>query len=358
MSTATLNADFQIDADFAASMNCLSPEEASQLEANLLKEGCRDALVVWREENLLLDGHNRFDLCQKHGLPYETHYISLPDRQTALEWICENQLGRRNLTPFQKAELALKFKSVLAEKAKERQLAGLKKGDKVPVLQNSAERETTEVREELAAKAGVSRDTIDRAEFLSKHADDETKQKLRTGETTINKEYTRLKPHVAHNSGNNEWYTPEDYIERARRAMGNIDLDPASCDDANEIVRAARFLSRQENGLEQEWSGNVWMNPPYEQPFIQQFCDKLVESYRNGSIQQAIVLVNNATETRWGQTLLSNATAVCFPAGRVKFWNPEKIATPLQGQMVLYFGPCMENFSNEFGDLGVVCHGN
>ena len=191
MDTVTQN--FHIDADFAESMNCLSPEESSQLENNLLKEGCRDALVVWQEEKLLLDGHNRFELCQKHGLPYETHYISLPNRQSALEWICKNQLGRRNLTPFQKAEVALKFKPLLAGEAKERQLAGLKKGDKFPVQENSPERGKHEVREELASKAGVSSNTLGRVDYLSKHADDKTKQRLRSGDTTINAEYKRLR---------------------------------------------------------------------------------------------------------------------------------------------------------------------
>ena len=355
--------NFHIDTDFVESMNRLSEEEAFQLESNLLQEGCRDALVVWQEENLLLDGHNRLELCKKLGLPYETHYLSLPDRQAAVEWICKNQLGRRNLTPFQKAEVALKFKPMLAEEAKERQkAAGKEYGKNHPkeevVAPGPQPLEQKKVRDELAAKANVGSRTIDRTEFLLENADQETIEKLRTGEASVRTEYERLKgkPHIAHSSGDNEWYTPEDYIERVRRVLGRIDLDPASCVEANKVVRAERFFTEEQDGLQQPWSGTVWMNPPYSQPEIRQFCDKLVEAYRASDVTGAVVLVNNATETGWGQTLLDAASAVCFPKGRLKFWHPDtsKGSTPLQGQMVVYFGKDRDAFCNTFNEVGVV----
>jgi len=79
----------------------LTPEEYAQLEANLLAEGCREPLVLWQEEQTLLDGHNRLTICEAHGLPYDTHEVSLPDLDAAKLWIYDNQLGRRNLTPHQ-----------------------------------------------------------------------------------------------------------------------------------------------------------------------------------------------------------------------------------------------------------------
>src|SRR5262245_44229262 len=79
----------------------LSPEELGQLEANILADGCRDALVVWKEEQTFLDGHTRAEICAKHNLPYTIMEISLPDLDAARAWMITNQLGRRNLAPAQ-----------------------------------------------------------------------------------------------------------------------------------------------------------------------------------------------------------------------------------------------------------------
>ncbi len=88
-----------IDPEFRALIPPLSTDEREQLEANIVAEGCRDALVVW--QGILLDGHNRLEICGRLGLPYRTVEIELPDRDAAADWIDKNQLGRRNLTPDQ-----------------------------------------------------------------------------------------------------------------------------------------------------------------------------------------------------------------------------------------------------------------
>ena len=163
-------------------------------------------------------------------------------------------------------------------------------------------------------------------------------------------------PHVAKNSGNNEWYTPQEIVERARRAMGSIDLDPASSAQANKVVKAAKFHTAEDNGLGFTWKGNVWLYPPYAQPLIGRFCETLLRDVESGAVAQAIVLVNNATETKWAQALLAEASAVCLLAGRVSFWHPDKTtSSPIQGQMVLYFGSGTDVFVREFAEVGRVC---
>lgn len=166
-------------------------------------------------------------------------------------------------------------------------------------------------------------------------------------------DYKNIKPrpHVAYNSGNNEWYTPEEYIKAACKVMGHIDIDPASSLIANKVVKADTYYTAEENGLEKTWSGNIWLNPPYSSDLIGKFADKLLTE--RGNYNQAIVLVNNATETKWFNKIVSISSAVCFPKGRVKFYTPDgRTGKPLQGQAILYIGDNPDSFSTAFSAFG------
>ena len=177
-------------------------------------------------------------------------------------------------------------------------------------------------------------------------------------EDRLSKEKLAKKAHVANNSGNNEWYTPAKFINAARAVMGDIDCDPASSEVANRIVQAHTFYTIETDGLEQEWNGRVWMNPPYAQPVITHFCNTLVEKFEREEVHEACVLVNNATETTWFQKLLSAASAVCFPQSRIRFIDVEgkPAHSPLQGQAIVYFGNHRKEFASAFGFFGKVLY--
>lgn len=176
------------------------------------------------------------------------------------------------------------------------------------------------------------------------------------------KEFDRLvetkskQAHVSRNTGRIEWFTPARITDMARTVLGAIDLDPASCAEANETVQASRFFTKQDDGLMQDWRGLVWMNPPYSATLIGRFCVKLIASYNNGAVSGAVVLVNNATETKWFQALLRACTRFCLPTGRIAFWRTgEPAFTPLQGQALFYFGPKADRFADVFQSLGPIC---
>jgi phage N-6-adenine-methyltransferase len=141
----------------------------------------------------------------------------------------------------------------------------------------------------------------------------------------------------------------------ARSILGTIDVDPASNDYAQSTVRAATFYTAETNGLDKEWRGRVWMNPPYSRELIGQFIDKLIEEYKASKTTEAIVLTHNSTDTRWAAVLFENASAMCFTRGRVKFESPSKrIAAPAMGQLFTYLGSRPFAFASVFSEVGHV----
>lgn len=163
------------------------------------------------------------------------------------------------------------------------------------------------------------------------------------------------KPHVARTSGENEWYTPENLIEAARRVLGQIELDPASSEVANTVVKAAKYYDINTDGLLQPWRGKVWLNPPYKTGLIEKFTEKLAAEFELGNVNQFIILVNNATETKWFNSLAESSSVVCFVTSRVKYWSPNRDShTPLQGQAILYGGNAPQNFIDNFREFGFV----
>lgn len=179
-----------IDAEFKQLIPALSEEEYQQLEQNIITEGCRDALVVWQDHNTLIDGHNRYEICTRHNLPYRTIERAFDSREDVIVWIIQNQFGRRNLTPFVRSELALKMKAAVAAKAKANQQAAggdRRSDDAKPLPQNSAE--AIETRQELAKAADVSHDTIRKVETVTKEAPEPIKAKARSGNISVNRAY-------------------------------------------------------------------------------------------------------------------------------------------------------------------------
>ena len=136
-------------------------------------------------------------------------------------------------------------------------------------------------------------------------------------------------------TGDNEWYTPAEYIELAREVMGGIDLDPATSAAAQETVHAEKWFDEKTNGLAQEWHGRVWLNPPYAQPFIAEFANKMAMEFSAGRVSEAVMLTHNYTDTAWFHEIASAASAICFTRGRIRFVRDdgEVAASRLRGRL-------------------------
>lgn len=153
-----------------------------------------------------------------------------------------------------------------------------------------------------------------------------------------------------------EWHTPPEYIDAAREVMGDIELDPATCETAQDKIQAKHILTKDDDALQQPWHGRVWLNPPYSMPKIEQFVDKVIAEFDRRNIMEAIVLVNNSSDTKWFHKLLEQFPA-CFTKGRIRFWHPshESFATR-QGQVFFYLGPDWKHeiFVDTFSQFGIV----
>ena len=174
----------KIDNEFKNLIPELAPDELLQLEENIKRDGCRDSLVLWN--GVLVDGHNRYDICNRNDLPFKTIDRAFENRSEVIEWIITNQFGRRNLNPYIRGTLAIRLESEISARAK----ANQKKGGG-SVREKSPQ--PIKTREELAKIAGVSDNTISKIKKIEEKGSEEVKKALAKGEISINEAHKKIK---------------------------------------------------------------------------------------------------------------------------------------------------------------------
>jgi hypothetical protein len=164
--------------------DCIDPlttNEFLALERSLLTEGCRDALVLWGE--ILIDGHNRYAICQKHSLPFQTKQVDrFQNIEDVMLWMIDNHLGRRSVTSFQRGVLALKKKEIVSARRKQNA------DSKTPVSESESipDPVAVDTRDEIAKVAGISKPAITQIEKIRKAATPELVDAVRAGTISIN----------------------------------------------------------------------------------------------------------------------------------------------------------------------------
>ncbi|MEW5835341.1 MAG: plasmid replication/partition related protein [Pseudomonadota bacterium] len=196
--------DIVVNEELKAYIEPMTPEEYEALERSLLAEGCRDALVLWGD--ILVDGHHRYAICRKHGLPFQTvqhpHFQSMDDVHL---WMIDQHLGRRSLSVFQRGELALRKRDILAaRRARARAVAATKlpplppipddaesaPEDAAPAIEPAASAPDTPVeappsREALAKAARLSNAQVGLIEKIRRQAAPEVVEAVKAGTISI-----------------------------------------------------------------------------------------------------------------------------------------------------------------------------
>ena len=174
--------NIRISDELRAYVDPLTSHEYEALERSILAEGCRDALVLWGD--ILIDGHNRYAICQKHSLPFNTvqndHFGVIED---VMLWMIDNHLARRSVSDFQRGMLALRKKAILSERIKAQKEA---EPEAAPESAPAPERPPLATREEVAKVAGISSNTVSRIEKIQKTATPELVEAVRSGAISLN----------------------------------------------------------------------------------------------------------------------------------------------------------------------------
>ncbi len=259
----------EINQDLKDLIYPLSADEYQLLEKSLIDEGCRDALVLWN--NIIVDGHNRYEICTKHNIPFNTIQKEFKDIEYAKEWIIINQFSRRNINTYQRSTLAIKLEGIIAERKKENLKQS--KGHGVKGTQISAEVKG-ETRDEIADMADVSHFIIDSVkkieasddkeviakvkagkikinqalQLIDKEADEEIKVKLNSGEISTKEAVKEIK---GKKKAKQLEKKKEIYIEQAKAVM--IGTPKVSLMDANDFL----------NTFEDDSIDLLFTDPPY-----------------------------------------------------------------------------------------------
>jgi len=173
-----------INEELRSFVDPLTDIEYAALERSLLAEGCRDALVLWGD--VLIDGHNRYAICKKHGIEFRTvQNNSFQSLEDVMLWMIDNHLARRSVSDFQRGLLALRKKEIVTARMAERAAAdppAAEQGDEA----QAPEPPPWSTKEEVAKAARVSANTIGQIERLKKAATPQLIEAVRTGTISIN----------------------------------------------------------------------------------------------------------------------------------------------------------------------------
>lgn len=327
-------------------------EESLQALAEDIRTNGQLRPCVVSTSGSFIDGRNRWRACEIAGVEPDVIEREFASDLEVARYVWSENVARRHLTTSQRAMAA---------------------GRLLPMLEVDGGRR----RDAAASELGVSSRTVGHARRVIEDGAPELVEAVDAGTIAVSRasELARLpveeqrtaiarptSPREALTSSETvEHYTPSDYIEAARRCMGGIDLDPASCERANTVVRATRYYTEADDGLAQPWTGRVFLNPPYGKRGAESvaglFLGRLHDQVGTGGVEAAVFVVNASPAQNWFSKWVWSADAVCFVYDRIRFLSSDDLqpqTQPTQANVIGYIGPDVDAFAREFAPFGFV----
>jgi len=305
-------------------------DEFSALVKSMIERGWDPRRPAEKYKGQILDGRNRLRAAEVANV---TPVIVEWNGSDPYDYVWAHNVVRRHLNEGQLALIRADFnaakraeiqiKREAANESRSESQKGRPKGtSRLQTDETLPNAKGSIAARELAKDAEVSVDTAQKALVVKEQAPELAAQ-VKSGEKSLSAAYKELKGIPQHSGDSPEWYTPGDYVEAARVALlGQIDCDPASCERANEAVRAKVFFTEHDNGLGHPWSGNLFLNPPGG--LVYEFWERMVALWREGRVERAIwigySLEQLQTLQRFEITPLD--FCLCFPRRRIPFDSP------------------------------------
>ena len=278
-----------IDKEFQSLIPPLTVEEYDGLEKSILAEGCRDALVLWGD--ILVDGHNRYEICTAHNIPFKTVKKDFASREDVKLWMIGNQLARRNINNYARTTLECLSDEIQANRKKNQ---GMRTDLFVKSQKSQVEPETVNTAKEVARRANVGEQTASRVMTINKRIDaaianngtvagqkpEELKRQLMNGDITVNKAYQELQR--------------EEKAKKKAAAMS--ELKDKAVNDGN-VVNGDCIAEMEK--LADASVDCVITDPPYGINYVSNFRvvdSEVVKAVNNDDLQSALKLWEKACE--------------------------------------------------------------
>lgn len=187
--------ELKIDPELRDLLPPLTNDEYKQLEKNIVENGFDKNFPIMEWRGFIVDGHNRYSICQKHNIEYSVGTLAYKTKEEVMEWMLDIQLGRRNLSPIQRIAVAEKYRPIYERQARENMSFGGKSYSPKEGLQNSStlpKEQKIDVRAKLAKTAGVSTDTYSKGKKILDSDNEKLKKETLSGEKSINAAYKEL----------------------------------------------------------------------------------------------------------------------------------------------------------------------